>query len=291
MMSDSRQARPLTDSSSGPVKVVAVASGKGGVGKTSISVNLAGELSLRGRSVMILDADMGLANVDVMLGVKPNGNLEDVVSGEKTLDDIICEGPLNISVIPAASGVAHMADLSTGEHAAIIQAFSELTRPVDVLIVDLAAGISGNVTSFAQAVQELIVVVCDEPTSLTDAYALIKVLATRHGVKHFRILANMMNNDAQGFEVYQKIVDTATRFLDVGISYLGSVPADDCMRRAIRSQRPVIESFPESASARVLKKIAEKVDNLPMPIAASGQLEFFVERILDSHGRDGVSSQ
>jgi len=264
-----------------PVRVVAVASGKGGVGKTNISINLACEMSLRGRSVMLLDADLGLANVDVLLGCKPKGNLEDVVSGKMTLDEIICPGPLDINIIPAASGVAHMADLSDQERSAIINAFSELSQPVDVLIVDLGAGISGNVTSFAKAAQEVIVVVCDEPASMTDAYALIKVLATKHGVKHFRILANMMPNDAAGFEVYQKIVNTATKFLEVGISYLGSVPMDDCLKRAARSQRAVIEAYPQSMCAISLKKIAEKVDMLPMPMAASGQLEFFVERMLE----------
>ena len=271
-----------------PVRVVAVASGKGGVGKTNISINIACELSMRGRSVMLLDADLGLANVDVLLGCKPKGNLEDVVSGKLSLDDIICPGPFDINIIPAASGVAHMADLSDQERATIINAFSELTKPIDVLIVDLGAGISGNVTSFAKAAQELIIVVCDEPASMTDAYALIKVLATKHDVKHFRILANMMPNDAAGFDVYQKIVDTATKFLDVGISYLGSVPLDDSLKRATRAQKAVIEAFPQSMCSLALKKIAERVDNLPMPIAASGQLEFFVDRMLEFTGSDGA---
>lgn len=277
-------------SSQSPVRVIAVASGKGGVGKTNISINLACEMSLRGRSVMLLDADLGLANIDVLLGLKPQGNLEDVISGKQSLKEIICRGPLNVNIIPAASGVAHMADLSEAERAAIINAFSELDEPVDVLIVDLAAGISGNVTSFAKAVQELIVVVCDEPASMTDAYALIKVLATKHGVKHFRIIANRMPDDAAGFEVYQKIVDTATKFLNVGISYLGAVPEDDYLKRATRSQRAVVEIYPQSRCAIALKKIAEKVDTLPMPIAASGQLEFFVERIVQSIGQEEASN-
>jgi flagellar biosynthesis protein FlhG len=285
-----RVVNPQQESARGPVRVIAVASGKGGVGKTNISVNLACELSLRGRSVMLLDADLGLANVDVLLGCKPDGNLENVVSGERTLDEIVCSGPLDIKIIPAASGVAHMAGLSDAEHASIITAFSELKEPVDVLVVDLAAGISANVTTFARAAQELIIVVCDEPASMTDAYALIKVLATRHDVKHFRILCNMTVSDAAGFAVYQKIVDTATRFLDVGISYLGSVPADDLLKQAARMQRAVVEAYPQSRCASALKKIAEKVDTLPMPIAASGQLEFFVERILQLNRDEALSS-
>ncbi len=271
-----------------PVRVVAVASGKGGVGKTNVSVNLACELSLRGRSVMLMDADLGLANVDVMLGCKTNGNLENVVSGERSLDEIICRGPLDIKIIPGASGVADMVNLSEAQRSAIITAFSEVSEPVDVLLIDLAAGIAGDVTTFARAAQELIVVVCDEPASLTDAYALIKVLATKHGVKHFRIVANMMPNDAAGFAVYQKIVDTATKFLNVGISYLGSIPVDEHLKTAVRSQQAVVEAFPMSASSRALKKIAEKVDTLPMPMTASGQLEFFVERILELSAESGA---
>ena len=150
-----------------PVRVIAVTSGKGGVGKTNISVNLAASLSLAGQRVMLMDADLGLANVDVLLGLEPHFDLQHVINGEKSLDEIIVEGPLGIHVVPASSGVERMAELTSVEHASLISAFSELEQPIDVLIVDTAAGIADGVVSFAKACQEVIVVVCDEPTSLT----------------------------------------------------------------------------------------------------------------------------
>lgn len=179
-----------------PVRVIAVTSGKGGVGKTNISVNLAASLSLAGQRVMLMDADLGLANVDVLLGLEPHFDLQHVINGEKSLDDIIVEGPLGIHVVPASSGVEKMAELTKLEHASLIAAFSELKQPIDILIVDTAAGIADGVVSFAKACQDVIVVVCDEPTSLTDAYALIKVLSVRHGIKQFQILANMVKDES-----------------------------------------------------------------------------------------------
>ncbi|VAW81634.1 Flagellar synthesis regulator FleN, partial [hydrothermal vent metagenome] len=154
-----------------PVRAIAVTSGKGGVGKTNVSVNLSVALAERGRKVMLMDADLGLANVDVLLGLHPNGNLSHVIDGQRTLEEIIVRGPSNIMVVPAASGVKRLAELSTMENAGLIRAFSELNHDVDILIIDTAAGINESVTSFSRAAQEVVVVVCDEPASMTDAYA------------------------------------------------------------------------------------------------------------------------
>ena len=199
------------------VRVIAVASGKGGVGKTNVSVNLAAALALAGQRVMLMDADLGLANVDVLLGLEPSFDLQHVIAGEKNLDDIIIEGPLGIHVVPASSGIERMAELTSVEHGSLISAFSELKQPIDVLLVDTAAGIADGVVSFAKACQEVVVVVCDEPTSLTDAYALIKVLSIRHGIKQFQILANMVRDESQGMNLYEKLLSTTDRFLAVGL--------------------------------------------------------------------------
>jgi len=157
-----------------PVRVIAVTSGKGGVGKTNLSVNIGVAMAKAGRRVAILDADMGLANVDILLGMFPAFNLSHVLSGEKTLKEVMMTGPAGLKVIPASSGIQRMSDLSNAEQAGLISAFSEIDNDLDVLIVDTAAGISASVVNFARACQEIIVVVCDEPTSLADAYAYIK---------------------------------------------------------------------------------------------------------------------
>lgn len=267
-----------------PVRVIAVTSGKGGVGKTNISVNLAASLSLAGQRVMLMDADLGLANVDVLLGLEPHFDLQHVISGEKSLDEIIVQGPLGIHVVPASSGVEKMAELTSVEHASLIAAFSELKQPIDVLIVDTAAGIADGVVSFAKACQEVIVVVCDEPTSLTDAYALIKVLSMRHGIKQFQILANMVKDESQGLNLYEKLLNTTDRFLEVGLKYLGAVPFDEQLRQSVRAQKPVMEAYPRSPAAKALVRIGEKINRWPLPDQATGYLQFFVERLLAAAG-------
>ena len=267
-----------------PVRVIAVTSGKGGVGKTNISVNLAASLSLAGQRVMLMDADLGLANVDVLLGLEPHFDLQHVISGEKTLDEIIVQGPLGIHVVPASSGVEKMADLTSVEHASLISAFSELKQPIDVLIVDTAAGIADGVVSFAKACQEVIVVVRDEPTSLTDAYALIKVLSMRHGIKQFQILANMVKDESQGLNLYEKLLNTTDRFLEVGLKYLGAVPFDEQLRQSVRAQKPVVEAYPRSPASKALVRMSEKINRWPLPDQATGYLQFFVERLLAAAG-------
>ena len=267
-----------------PVRVIAVTSGKGGVGKTNISVNLAASLSLAGQRVMLMDADLGLANVDVLLGLEPHFDLQHVISGEKSLDEIIVQGPLGIHVVPASSGVEKMAELTSVEHASLIAAFSELKQPIDVLIVDTAAGIADGVVSFAKACQEVIVVVCDEPTSLTDAYALIKVLSMRHGIKQFQILANMVKDERQGLNLYEKLLNTTDRFLEVGLRYLGAVPFDEQLRQSVRAQKPVVEAYPRSPASKALVRISEKITRWPLPDQATGYLQFFVERLLAAAG-------
>jgi flagellar biosynthesis protein FlhG len=274
-----------------PVRVLAVASGKGGVGKTNVSVNLATAFAQMGKKVMIMDADLGLANVDVMLGLQPKLNLSHVIKGECSLEEVLLDAPGGIQVIPASSGVQNMAELTPAEHAGLIRAFSELNTDVDILIVDTAAGISDSVVSFSKAAQELIVVVCDEPASITDAYALIKLLNRDHGVRRFRVLANMAHSEKEGRELFAKLVKVTERFLDdVVLDFLGSVPYDEYLRKAVKMQRPVVDAYPSSKIATAFKDIARRADKWPMPSAADGYLEFFVERLLQSSDKlmDGL---
>jgi flagellar biosynthesis protein FlhG len=268
------------DGRASALKVIAVTSGKGGVGKTNVAVNMAVGLAEAGQSVLLFDADLGLANVDIALGLKPQYDIQHVIAGERSLDDILLTGPAGIRVIPAASGVARMAALSPEEQAGLVRAFSNLALPVDTLIVDTGAGIDRTVLTFTAACQEVVVVVCDEPTSLTDAYALIKVLNQNCDVKRFQFLANMVDNELQGRKLYDKLCRVADRFLDVHLGYLGTVPRDDYLRRAVRAQRAVLIEYPRSESAKALRVIVDRVRALPSPATAGG-LGFFVERMIE----------
>ncbi len=268
-----------------PVRVIAVASGKGGVGKTSISVNLAVGMALNGKRVMLMDADLGLANIDVMLGLQPRYNLSHVISGERTLEEILVEGPAGINIVPASSGVASMANLSPAEHAGLVRAFSDLGLPVDVLIVDTPAGISDSVISFSRAAHDVLIVVCDEPASITDAYAVIKVLSREHGLCRFHMLANMARGMQQGRELFGKMSRVTDRFLDVSLDYMGAVPIDESVYKSVQKQQAVVEAYPSSQAARTLKRLAQQIDRWPMPAQANGQLEFFVERLIQSGDR------
>lgn len=262
-----------------PVKVIAVSSGKGGVGKTNVSVNLAVGLAKAGKAVMLMDADLGMANIDIMLGIKPKYDLHHVITGERSLEEVVFEGPMGINIIPASSGIGRMADLSVMEQGNLIRAFGELRNKVDVLIIDTAAGISSSVISFSKAAQEIIVVVCDEPASITDAYALIKVLNTEHGVNRFQILSNMVKDAEHGKKLFAKLVRAAEIYLDVSIGYMGSIPMDEKLREAVRLQSAVMESFPICASSIAFQRLTKKVIALPMAPSTTGYLEFFIERI------------
>lgn len=269
-------------SSTRPVQVIAVTGGKGGVGKSNISVNLSIALAEMRRRVVLLDADLGLANIDVLLGLKADKNLADVLSGECSLSDILVTGPSGIKVVPASSGVQQMAALGPQQHAALIHAFSELSNQLDVLVVDTAAGISDTVVSFVRASQEVVVVVCDEPSSITDAYALIKLLNKEHGLFRFRVIANMTRSVQEGQGLFNKLNVVCERFLDVSLQYLGNVPFDENVRKAVQQQQPLLKYAPQSKAALAVRKIADQVDQWPLPSSARGHLEFFVERLLQT---------
>ena len=265
-----------------PVRVVCVTSGKGGVGKTNISVNLALALSLQNQSVMLLDADLGLANVDVILGLHPLYNLSHVISQERTLEEIIVTGPNGIRIIPASSGVKRMAELTPEENAGLVGAFSELNDSVDIMLIDSAAGISDSVVTFSRASHDVIVVVCDEPASITDAYALIKLLSQDYGMDRFQILANRVATAQEGRELFNKLVRVTDRFLDVNLSFCGFIPEDPQLRKAVQAQRAVVEAFPSSRSAEAFHRLAAHIiGRWPIPRSASGYLQFFIERLID----------
>ena len=265
-----------------PVQVIAIASGKGGVGKTSVTVNLAFALALRKKKVMILDADLSLANVDVMLGLQPKKNLAHMLDGSCTINELVLDIDTNIRVIPASSGVARLSTLSDREAAGIVNAFSDLEFDLDTLIIDSAAGISNNVTNFARSAHEILVVLCDEPASLTDAYAFIKVMSKEHDARVFHVLVNMVRAPQKGRALFSKLEKVSNRFLDVNLRYAGSVPYDEKLRMSVLSQEAAVQKFPSSSAAVAFKSLAKTVSTWPRQLHSRGGIEFFMERLLNS---------
>lgn len=262
------------------IKVIAVTGGKGGVGKTNVTLNTAISLAQQGKRVMVLDADLGLANVDVLLGLRVEKNLSHVLSGECTLDEVLVEGPYGIKIAPASSGSQSMTELTATEHAGLIRAFSELQSQIDVLIVDTAAGISDMVLSFSKASQDIMMVVCDEPTSLTDAYALIKILNKEHGIFRFKIVANMVRSLREGDELFSKLSKVTDRFLDVALELVAVIPFDENVRKSVRKQKAIVEAFPTSPAAMAIRRLAKKAIEWPIPNQPGGHLEFFLEQLV-----------
>lgn len=274
-----------------PAKVVAVCSGKGGVGKTNVASNLAVALGSRGRNTCLLDADLSLANVDVLLGLQPRFNLSHVVSGEVDLASTILRGPKNIRIVPASSGSFRMTDLPLAAQVGVIQAFSELTNQPEIMVVDTAAGVSRDVARFVQASQHPIVVVCDEPASLTDAYALIKVFSQNYGISHFHVVTNQSRKTKDGRRLFEKLSRVTDSYLDVVLRHTGDIPQDDYLVKAVQEQRAVVDAYPRSASGEAFQALAATVDALPTAREASGGIEFFFERLLvaDSQSRGKVA--
>lgn len=265
-----------------PVQVIAVTGGKGGVGKTSVSVNLAMAMAMAGKQTMLLDGDLGLANVDVMLGLQPSFNLSHVISGECSLAETIITGPHGLMVVPAASGKRHMAELTPMQHAGLVHAFSELRSQIDVMVIDTAAGLSDSVLTLTQAAQQVIVVVTNDPSSITDAYALIKVLSREQGVDRIHVLTNMVHSARDAQDIFESLRRVAERFLNVTLLELGSIPQDEWLQRAVRQQRAVVDAYPNCRAAAALRQIAGRAMNWSIPAGARGNLEFFVERLV--HG-------
>lgn len=262
------------------VNVVAVTGGKGGVGKSVLSLNLAAACAALGREVLLLDGDLGLANLDVMLGIVPRFTVADVIEGAASLGEVVLPVRPGLRIVPGASGIVSMAALGGYEHLGLVRAFSDLTEQYDLMIVDTAAGIAPGTLQLVQAAQHVLVVVCDEPASVTDAYASIKALRSEFGIRRFRIATNMTRREGAGERLFSTLNKVAARFLDVVLEHAIDVREDDLLRRAVRRQRLVIEEFPDSASAVALRNLASRCLDWPLPQGPRGNIEFFVERNL-----------
>ncbi len=244
-------------------RVITVTSGKGGVGKTSIAVNLAIQIQRMGKRVIILDADFGLANIEVMLGIRPQYNLADLMFRGKTLNEIITRGPEGIGFISGGSGIQELARMTKEQVMYLTQKLVELDSMADVIIVDTGAGIADNVLEFVTASSEVILVATPEPTSITDAYALLKALNRRAGFSReytsIKMISNRVGSESEGRSLYEKMSVVVDKFLNIQPEFLGIIPQDDMISKAVMVQKPITMAYPNSPAAKALQTIAGKL--------------------------------
>lgn len=238
-------------------RVIAVTSGKGGVGKTNVSVNLALKLVQSGYKVVLFDADLGLANVDIVLGLAPAFTLADVLKGNKSVEEIMIDGPLGLKVLPGGSGVYDLANLSQWRLQEFINALMVLERNFDFVIIDTGAGLHKTVLSFVLSVEEVLVVTTPEPTALTDAYGMIKVIKQQNPNTSVSIIANMVSSPSDGDGVARKLNLVLKQFMNCKVGYAGCVMLDDSVSRSVVEQSPFVLSYPSSLASRSIDKIAQ----------------------------------
>ena len=261
--------------------VFSVTSGKGGVGKTNISVNLAICLAQLGKQVVLIDADLGLANVDVVLGLTPQKNIFHLFHEGATISDILFPTPYGFSILPASSGMSEMLTLSTGQKLELLEAVDEMEDGLDYLIVDTGAGISDNVLYFNMAAQERLVVLTPEPTSLTDAYALIKVLKNNHGVERFKVCVNMAPDLKTAKDMFVRLHQACDHFLSgVSLELVGVIPRDTGVRKAVVQQLPYCISEPQSPAAKATMSLAKNISAWETPENLDGNIKFFWKKLL-----------
>lgn len=246
-------------------RVIAVTSGKGGVGKTSLSVNLAMEMAKLGKKVVIFDADFGLANVEVMLGIRPVYNLLDLIHNNKTMPEIITKGPMGIGFISGGSGVSELAALDKNSIKLLISEMIKLDKMYDVVIIDTGAGITDSVMEFVMVSPEVLLVVTPEPTSITDAYSLLKVLRRKNEFnplyKTINVISNRVTDESEGNEIFAKMNTVSSKFLNTKLEYLGSIPQDKNASLAIIEQKPVVMAYPNTPASKAIEELAVKLLN------------------------------
>lgn len=260
-------------------RIIAVSSGKGGVGKTNFVANLALFYASINKKVLVMDADVGLSNIDVLLGVTPKFNLKHVLAGEKRLKETVVTGPLGINIIPAGSGVRELTKLNEEQRLQLVTELEDFDLDFDVFLIDTGAGISDNVLFFCSAAQEVVVIATPEPTSIADAYALIKVLRNDFKTRHFRLIVNTARSEKEAFDTYSKLSLVADKFLNLPIDYLGYLPFDPAVKDSIIAQKSHIVLYPNSLFAKKLGQIAKRLIEHPSG-DPGGTLQFFLRRAL-----------
>jgi len=263
-----------------PTKVISVTSGKGGVGKTAVVANLGISLARLGKRVLIIDADLGLANIDVIYGLTPEYNLNNFFKGEADLNQILVEGPAGVKILPAGSGLQQVTHLNSLQKIQFIEGLEALDEDFDIALVDTEAGISENVTYFNAAANEILVIATSDPASITDAYTLMKLLSIEYKQKKFHLIVNVVKDAEEGLDVFQKLTMVANRFLNISINYLGCIPFDKKMRESLRRQKPIVELLPDGRSSSAFENLAQCLISLPAEMHLNGSLQFFWKKLL-----------
>ncbi|MBS2022416.1 MAG: MinD/ParA family protein [Deltaproteobacteria bacterium] len=262
------------------LRVIAVFSGKGGVGKTHMAANLAVLAARRGDRVLLMDADLGLANVEILFGIKPKYHLGHVLDGSISVEQAIAPGPSGVGVLPAGSGLPELTHLSDAQKMQVVTALDPLEDRYDVVIIDSGAGIGDNVLFFTGAAQEAVLVLTPEPTSFADAYAALKVVCQRGGMRTFNVIVNQAQGEASARDLFGRLGQIAERFLPVQLKYLGSVPRDENMHRAVMAQKPLVELFPASLATRALTQVGARLFQEAPTAPLDGGMKFLYQRLL-----------
>lgn len=261
-------------------RVLSITSGKGGVGKTAVVSNIAVALAKQGKKVLIIDADLGLANIDVVLGISPDYNLNHFFNGERTLEEVMVEGPYGLKILPAGSGVQQYTRLDGQLKMRLIDSLDALEEHFDVVLIDTEAGISDNVTYFNVAAQDILVVTTPEPTAITDAYALMKLLSTQYHQKRFLLAVNSVRGADEGLDVFEKLTMVSGRYLDIFLDYLGCIPFDKKMHESVRQQQVMVDLYPDNKVAKSFNSLAKTLLDAPIDNQAQGTLQFFWKQFL-----------
>ena len=262
------------------LRVLAVSSGKGGVGKTNIVANLAYAFARRSKKVLVVDADLGLNNIDILLGLSPKFHIGHVLSGEKSVEEIIVSGPADIRVLPAGDGLQELTQLNQDKKVVLMDELDRISSGYDFLIFDTGAGISSNVTYFCSAADETLLVATTEPTSLTDVYALIKTLYTKHAQKHFRVIVNSVGTEREAQLIFRNLTTVTDQFLpNVAVEYLGFILSDSNVPKAVRQQKAFMELYPYAKASQCVNQLAQKmVDEKRSTVSEDQQTLFWRTR-------------